>query len=398
MSNKITFNGVEFYQDESDIKWKNSTLPNSIGNHYDDYDKILVVNSTKAGKQTDEHAMLKDHYSKLYFKFLNLCNEKCKLITIEHSGDIQQIAHTQLLSNGGKKFLVVILSGDTSIKELIEGADTLDILLDILHVPFGTANALFWDLFQVDKNTDIKSENYVSFNDILQRQFLQFVKGTELKGKDIPLYTIRSTKTSERVLAICFLLITTGFHATLLKVASEPAYATLGDERFLKASNDLAGDKYHYNNYIEIINKSNHDDVIFAKQESSYFGIFNQGRLERGYDISPMSDFTHRYILSIKEEEGKKQEFFNKILKGYDPDTNALIKMYNDDPLVVYKEVDTNVDLLMRIYPNTKENICFEKNVCIDGHLVPEDDILKDGYLELSIEKIGNNNIKFFGI
>lgn len=291
----------------------------------------------------------------------------------------------------------MILSGDTSIKELIEGADTLDIALDVLHVPFGTANALFWDLFQVDKNTDSKSVNYVSFSEILQRQFLQFARGDILDRKNIPLYAIKSTKT-DGVLAKCFLLVTTGFHATLLKVASEPEYATLGDERFLKASNDLAGDKYHYNNYIEILNKENPDDVIFSKQESSYFGIFNQGRLERGYDISPKSDFNHRYILSIKEEEGDKKAFFNKILKGYDPDSNALIKMYEDDPLVVYKEVDTSIDLLMRIYPNTKKNLHYEKNVCIDGYLLPEDAMVKDGYLELSVEKIRKNSIKFFGI
>ena len=397
MSTNITFNGVEFYQSDSNIQWKNSDSRDNINNHYGDYDMILVINSTKAGKQTDEHAALKEHYSKLYFKFLSLCNKACKLITTEHTGDIQEIAKSSLLSFTGKKSLVVILSGDTSIKELIEGADTLDIALDVLHVPFGTANALFWDLFQVDKNTDSKSVNYVSFSEILQRQFLQFARGDILDRKNIPLYAIKSTKT-DGVLAKCFLLVTTGFHATLLKVASEPEYATLGDERFLKASNDLAGDKYHYNNYIEILNKENPDDVIFSKQESSYFGIFNQGRLERGYDISPKSDFNHRYILSIKEEEGDKKAFFNKILKGYDPDSNALIKMYEDDPLVVYKEVDTSVDLLMRIYPNKKNNLHYEKNVCIDGYLLPEDAMVKDGYLELSVEKIRKNSIKFFGI
>lgn len=396
MSNDITFNGVEFYKSDSNLQWKNSDCPDNINNHYDDYDMILVINSTGAGKQTDEHATLKEHYSKLYFKFLSLCNKACKLITTEHTGDIQEIAKSSLPSFTGKKSLVVILSGDTSIKELIEGADTLDIALDVLHVPFGTANALFWDLFQVDKNTDTKSGNYVSFSEILQRQFLQFARGDILDRKDIPLYAIKSTKT-DGVLAKCFLLVTTGFHATLLKVASEPEYATLGDERFLKASNDLAGDKYHYNNYIEIVNKENPDDVIFAKQESSYFGIFNQGRLERGYDISPKSDFNHRYILSIKEEEGDKKAFFNKILKGYDPDSSALIKMYEDDPLVVYKEVDTSIDLLMRIYPN-KKNLHYEKNVCIDGYLLPEDAMMKDGYLELSVEKIRKNSIKFFGI
>ncbi|KAL6938915.1 hypothetical protein ACO0OL_000538 [Hanseniaspora opuntiae] len=396
MSTNINFNGVEFYQSDSNITVEKLRLSRQHKQslwrlRHDSCDKL-----NKAGKQTDEHATLKEHYSKLYFKFLSLCNKACKLITTEHTGDIQEIAKSSLLSFTGKKSLVVKLSGDTSIKELIEGADTLDIALDVLHVPFGTANALFWDLFQVDKNTDSKSVNYVSFSEILQRQFLQFARGDILDRKNIPLYAIKSTKT-DGVLAKCFLLVTTGFHATLLKVASEPEYATLGDERFLKASNDLAGDKYHYNNYIEILNKENPDDVIFSKQESSYFGIFNQGRLERGYDISPKSDFNHRYILSIKEEEGDKKAFFNKILKGYDPDSNALIKMYEDDPLVVYKEVDTSVDLLMRIYPN-KKNLHYEKNVCIDGYLLPEDAMVKDGYLELSVEKIRKNSIKFFGI
>ncbi|CAI8507588.1 unnamed protein product [Hanseniaspora opuntiae] len=356
--------GLNFIKVIQIYSGKTQTVRDNINNHYGDYDMILVINSTKAGKQTDEHAALKEHYFKLYFKFLSLCNKACKLITTEHTGDIQEIAKSSLLSFTGKKSLVVILSGDTSIKELIEGADTLDIALDVLHVPFGTANALFWDLFQVDKNTDTKSGNYVSFSEILQRQFLQFARGDILVRKDIPLYAIKSTKT-DGVLAKCFLLVTTGFHATLLKVASEP--------------------------------EENPDDVIFAKQESSYFGIFNQGRLERGYDISPKSDFNHRYILSIKEEEGDKKAFFNKILKGYDPDSSALIKMYEDDPLVVYKEVDTSVDLLMRIYPN-KKNLHYEKNVCIDGYLLPEDAMVKDGYLELSVEKIRKNSIKFFGI
>lgn len=396
MSKNICFNGVEFYRNDSSIQWKSTNSPNSINNHYGNYDVILVINSTGAGQQTDEHAALKDHYSNMYFKFLSLCNKACKLITTQHTRDIQEIAKSSLLSVAGKRSLVVILSGDTSIKELIEGPDTLEIALDVLHVPFGTANALFWDLFQVDKNTDNKSDNYVSFSEILQRQFLQFATGNILDRKEIPLYAIKSTKTDD-VLAKCLLLITTGFHATLLKVASEPEYATLGDERFLKASNDLAGDKYHYNNFIEVLNKENPEEVIFAKQESSYFGIFNQGRLERGYDISPKSDFKHRYILSIREEEGDKKAFFNKILKGYDPDSNALIKMYEDDPLVVYNEVDTSVDLLMRIYPNTKKNV-YEKHVCIDGYLLPEDEILKDTYLEFSVEKIRENGIRFFGI
>lgn len=399
MSSVVCLDGCEFYLEGASIKWRSSSLTPNVTNQYADYDKILIINSTKAGKQTEEHSSLKEEYANLYYEFLSKSNANSTILKTEDSGDILNIAKNEISKLSGKKVLVVILSGDTSIKELIEGITKNDIFLDILHVPFGTANALFWDIFKIDKNTDVNSKDYLGFNDILIKQFFQFAKGSELKKQSIPIYSINSTKPGFKQLAKCFLLVTTGFHATLLKVATVPEYAHLGNERFLKAANDLAGDKYHYNNYIEIINKNDQEDVIFNKQESSYFGIFNQGRLERGYDISPKSDFNHRYLLSIKEEPGKKVELFNKIKAGYGPDPNELIEMYQNDPLIEYKEIDISTDLIMRIYPNTaRKDVEYEKNVCIDGYLVPVNEISNGEYLELSIEKIKEDTIRLFGL
>ena len=391
-------------EEERMIRWKsatdnnnnNSNLSNQgedeIHKQFSKYSQIYIVNSVKAGKTSNYELRLKNEIASLYYDVMKRYNTKTNIIKTESADAIFElgvkIKKNWKLSEKKASTLIIILSGDTSISELLNGS-TLDPILHILTVPVGTANALFLKLFKLPKEIKLGEDPKQEKRQIMSDSFFRFVCG-DLKLINVPFYIISNKQGIE--LSKSILLTTTGFHATLLKVASSPEYKKYGVERFVKASGEVINN-YKLDNNVKLYNS---EGKIYYNGESSYFGIFSTGRLEPTYDISPKSDLKNRAFLSIKEN-GDRKNFVDKIMYGYG-DEKVLLENFKKDENIAYENVDLQDELYLEVTNKDPTDPKRDVSICVDGFILNNEDIkdTKSYTYTIKIKTETHSNVRFY--
>ena len=398
-----TIDPYKIKDEERMIRWKSATDNNNNSNlsnqgedgkseQFSKYSQIYIVNSIKAGKTSNYELRLKNEFASLYYDVMKRYNPNTNIIETDSADAVFElgvkIKKKWESSNKKTSTLVIILSGDTSISELLNGS-TLDPILHILTVPVGTANALFLKLFKLPKGIKLCEDPKQEKRQIISDSFLRFVCG-DLELINVPFYTISNKQGTE--LSKSILLTTTGFHATLLKVASSPEYKKYGVERFVKASGEVINN-YKLDNNVKLYNS---EGKIYYNGESSYFGIFSTGRLEPTYDISPKSDLKNRAFLSIKENEDRKS-FVDKIMYGYG-DEKVLLENFEKDENVAYEKVDLQDELYLEVTNKDPTDSKRDVSICVDGLILNNEDIrdTKSCTYTVKIKTETHSNVRFY--
>ncbi|XBW38148.1 hypothetical protein QEN19_003744 [Hanseniaspora menglaensis] len=380
-------------QTERMVRWrvennKHST-DKSLNFHYSLYTNIYIVNSKKAGKTSNYDLQFKHEFATLYYDVMKRYNEATTLIETDTFNSIQglglKIKQDWEQKSKSTKTLIIMLSGDTSISELLNGS-SLKPCIDILTVPFGTANALFLKLFEFPRGLKLNEDLAVEAREIMLEVFQKFVQN-KLELFKVPFYTISNKE--NKTLFKSILLTTTGFHATLLKVASSPEYKKYGVERFRIAASEVISN-YKFSNKVKLYNTKG---KIYFDGISSYFGVFGTGRLERDYDISPLSTLEERSFLSIKEKDDR-DAFVNNIMAGYGS-KDDLLKLYNENESINNEKIDLDEELVIeikKIYPDS------DISVCVDGYILDLQDISTPemGSYIVKIKTEHDSNVQFF--
>lgn len=328
------------------------------------YTHIYIINSIKAGKSSNYDRRLKNEFTSLYYDVLKRYVTNTSMHKTDSCSAIYnvgvKIKEDWEKANGKSRMLAIVLSGDTSLSELLNGS-TLEPHLDILTIPLGTANALFLKLFNLPKDLKLSKNPRLEQQHMLKEIFLKFLK-SELELFQVPFYTVANKEGKELTKSI--LLTTTGFHSTLLKVASSPEYKKYGVERFVKASGDVINN-YKLDNLVKLYNE---DGKVYYEGESSYFGVFCTGRLEPTYDISPKSNLRNRAFLSIREN-GDRDAFVKKIMCGYS-DEKILLETFENDEDVAYQSIDINETLYLQVTSKDSSDAKRDISICVDGYIL----------------------------
>lgn len=360
------------------IRWRDSAHDISTevvekvkSNEFLKYDHIYIINSIKAGKSSNYDLRLKNEFASLYYNVLKRYVSNTSIHKTDTSSAVYDIGvkikEEWKEANGNSQMLAIVLSGDTSLSELLNGS-TLEPNLDILTVPLGTANALFLKLFNLPRDLNLSENVKQEQQQILKEIFFKFLK-SDLELFKVPFYTVANKEGKELTKSI--LLTTTGFHSTLLKVASSPEYKKYGVERFVKASGDVINN-YKLDNLVKLYNE---DGKIYYEGESSYFGIFCTGRLEPKYDISPKSTLKNRAFLSIREN-GDRDAFVGKIMSGYSEE-KILLETFDNDQDVAYQSIDIHETLYLQVTSKNVSDAKRDVSICVDGYIL-DNELIKN--------------------
>ncbi|QLQ81961.1 hypothetical protein HG537_0G02150 [Torulaspora globosa] len=303
----------------------NDVKPNPIG-------ELVVIDSTASGRGRTEQ----DDFYRIVmgpvFKKLNLQHT---LIKTTSRDSISLYARSMDTS---RSYMVMFLSGDTSVSELINnlpdefsGSDLL-----VLPFPLGSGNAWASSLGFMDPAETLRS----------------FLNGS-LPSRDFPLYRAVFPNGYSIVF---FIILSLGFHANMLHACEVPEYKRMGNERFREAGGQVLA---HYDLDLGIT-------VGGLTNSYSYFALINTPNLEPAYMPSPQSDpLKHElHVLAYSNNLGKDQ-LLASIMKGYElKKGDALPK----EAGITYLPMTADFDVKLNIDPDNAPRYKFE--ICCDGVLL----------------------------
>ncbi|CDO91685.1 unnamed protein product [Kluyveromyces dobzhanskii CBS 2104] len=290
--------------------------------------ELLVVDSVFSGSGRDQDH---DFASNVVAQFFDQTDISYRLIKTASKSSVVELA-TSL--EQAKDYIVLFLSGDTSISEFINSLPAAHANISILPFPMGTGNAWASSLNLSDPATI----------------FSQFIR-QELSYHDFPLY--RATFDNGQSIKF-FIILSLGFHANLLHLCEEEVYQQMGVERFRIASQRILED-YELQCHISI------SETLHGSY--SYFALINTTHLEPTYLPSPDSDPLKSQLHVLAYESSlEKSDFQKKLMKGYQNSRHSDISGIG----TVYTPLPSSFVVKVSDDPSQKQK--FE--ICCDGQLL----------------------------
>lgn len=294
--------------------------------------ELVVIDSRASGKGRTEQDDFYRIVMEPVFKKLNLEHTVIKTASRD---SISMYARTLETS---RSYTVMLLSGDTSISELINNLPERFCGSDLLVLPFplGSGNAWASSLGLMDPAETLRS----------------FLTGS-LHSKNFPLYRAAFPNGYSIVF---FIILSLGFHANMLHACEAPEYKSMGTERFREAGGQVLE---HYDLDLSITAGG-------LTNSYSYFALISTPNLEPAYTPSPQSDpLKHElHLLGYSSNLGKDQLLAN-IMKGY------ALKKGDGLPKeagITYLPMTADFDVRLNIDPNNAPRYKFE--ICCDGVLL----------------------------
>ncbi|QLL34844.1 hypothetical protein HG536_0H02190 [Torulaspora globosa] len=294
--------------------------------------ELVVIDSTASGKGRTAQD---DFYQIVIGPVFEKLNLHHTLIKTTSRDSISSYARTL---DTGRSYTVMLLSGDTSISELINNLPQrfCGSELSVLPFPLGSGNAWASSLGFLDPAETLHS----------------FLTGS-LSSKHFPLYRAVFPNGYSIVF---FIILSLGFHANMLHACEAPEYKRMGNERFREAGGRVLA-QYDLDLGITAGGLTN---------SYSYFALINTPNLEPAYTPSPQSNpLRHElHVLAYSSSLGKDQ-LLASIMKGY------RLKKGEELPKeagTTYLPMTTDFDVKLNIDPEKAPRYKFE--ICCDGVLL----------------------------
>ncbi|KAK9449397.1 ATP-NAD kinase-like domain-containing protein [Limtongia smithiae] len=330
--------------------------------------RVTVINSVTAGRHTGERV-----YDELVGPLLTALGVTHEYIATTSASDISTFATSLGVdsSNDQRPHTVILLSGDTSIHELVNSLHCPNAprTLTVAPIPTGSGNALmtslsiatpFAALFVLLHGTaTLLNPFYASF----PKGSLEVIPPTEVEpeGKTIKLVTPDADGGDGQSKIYALVVASWAIHAALVGDSDSPEYRKLGNERFKVAARENLARNASWHGMIRYTTATS-STVTAVEGPHSYVLLTSISSLEPGFKIAP----------TATPLSGKVEFIHMRALKG-DDIMRLLMLAYQDgahvrEPEVLYTEVES---LSVEVH----ERELRMRRWCVDGRIfiVPED-------------------------
>lgn len=317
------------------------------------YENIIILDSIHSG--TGRNAD-NDIANNIFIPVLNVLNFNCKYYKTESPNYISDVFIKDILSSfaSGSHITILIISGDTSISELINGiaksstSKLEKLTLNLIPIALGTANALA---------NSIKLACPID-------TFKKFIH-SKLQAVPLPLY--KAVFPSDDSI-IFFIIVSLGFHANLLHLTNKPHYQSMGIERFQLAADTILH-SYHLSNRVTLTT-SRPKHTLISNESFAYFTLIAMPNLEMKYIPSPNSDPTKSQLHVLAYSDSLNTDTLqSRILQGYHNMTGSKYGdlVANQDG-TVYNEINNDCEINVLDIDEVNEPD-YKTEICLDGLL-----------------------------
>lgn len=314
--------------------------------------KIVIIDSVNSGSGRTEKNIYKSILKPLLDKF----QIDAEYVSTDSPTAIANFAEKLPTDD----YLIIFISGDTSINELVNNLEMRDGdgSIVVFPIPAGTGNALALSLGIVDVPTAIT------------KLFTGNISNLHLYQIDLPkgsAYLVNQEKIPI-VKPVNFLVVFSwAFHASLVADSDTPELRKFGLDRFkMAASDNLAREQSYPGQYL-VNNKT-------ISGPFSYWVLTPAKKFEPTFEILPNGDIldNNLHIVSFNTDTDIMEVMMQIYQQG----------QHIHNPKVVYEKVDGKLVL------NATTNEPIERRFCIDGAI-----IALPGEIEQSIEikLVGNS-------
>lgn len=253
-----------------------------------------------------------------------------------------------------KDHTVILLSGDTSAVELINGLPRGDgndgskrANINLIMIPFGTGNAL------------VSSTGVTSEAKAVQNIFSKDKHELPLYEAEFPAesYAIH-LKDAPPIHKLLFTIVVSwGSHAQIVYHAESPELKPLGIERFKIAAYKIFQQNLEYDCDIIIVEDGKELKMSHSSTHN-YSSILAAPRLEKAYNISPDSQLKKRelHILDFGTDI-PREEFMGLLMEPYKG------RAHVEHEGVVYESILPGKEIILELHEDDEERSI----VCVDG-------------------------------
>lgn len=318
---------------------------NNKPNHLDGTREIVILDSVKSGSSRSSKSniitqLIEPLFNILQIKFKYVATESAQFIT-EFSG--------KLSDNG--KYLIIFLSGDTSISEFINGIEA-DKKLDIaiLNLPLGTGNAF---CHSIGIHDTIDAMEKLLFGEELEFQLFN----ATFSENSILVHNGERRPIKNRIF---FVVASWALHASLVAESDSPEMRKFGSARFSMAAQNILKKNPSYYGRLCIHDQVSDTDNI-TQEEFSYFVLAAVSRFEKQFVISPKSSAMNSdlYLVSF-EYQSDPDDTMTIMQEAYDNGSHI------NNKKVSYKKISKSETVELTVLASdTSLN-----NICVDGSIV----------------------------
>ncbi|KAK7207929.1 ATP-NAD kinase-like domain-containing protein [Myxozyma melibiosi] len=308
---------------------------------------VTVINSANAGARTGEAV-----YTSLLrplFKELGVVHE---YILTESKSSIQSFAGSLVPESG--PHTIVILSGDTSIHELINSLRPISEATDltILPIPTGSGNALMTSL-------DLGSPTSAMFSMLhgSVRPLRPFYGSFPPGSKEVIPPTDDEPDGLTRIFAL--VVVSWAIHAALVGDSDSPEYRKLGNDRFKIAAKENLERGAAWHGKLSYVSSSGGklEPVELEDLEHSYVLTTSISSLEPGFKIAPTAKPLSGSLELVRLPFSSGEEIMRVLMLAYQDGAHV------GEPGVLYTEIES-----LRVEMGDSEERM--RRWCVDGRIV----------------------------
>ncbi|KAK9495369.1 ATP-NAD kinase-like domain-containing protein [Lipomyces doorenjongii] len=321
--------------------------------------QITVVNSSTAGAHRGRQV-----YDKLLQPLLQTLDITHEYILTSSASTISEFAASLSVRKSGLPHSVILLSGDTSIHELVNSltpiSSTQSIIL--MLIPTGSGNALMTSLsrgsitsalFELLHGKPIPlNPFYVAF----PGDSKEVIPPTtdDPNGKTVALETPDSLSGARKIFAL--VVASWGIHAALVGDSDSPEYRKLGNDRFKKAAEENLARNVAWHGQVR------YSSVLSGVEEivegpHSYLLMTSISSLEEGFKIAPTAEPLSGKLEMVQMPFLKGEEIMRVLMLAYQNGKHI------HEEEVLYKEVEE-----VRVTVLEEEEKM--RRWCVDGRII----------------------------
>jgi len=306
---------------------------------------ITIIDSVKSGTGREKREFYK-HILKPIFNELEI---KHSFLETTSAETITKFAKSLDLT---RDHTIILLSGDTSAVELINGLPSdpkIEHLknINLLIIPQGTGNGLVY------------SAGITSEANAVQKIFSKEKSRLPLYQAEFPegSYATHLPQGTASVDKLFFTIVVSwGSHAQMVYRAESPELRKLGTERFKVAVYQIFKEELKYN--AEILILENGIERKFSQSSlHNYSSILAAPRLEKSYVISPDSNLKKDELHLLDFGDIPKEEFMALLMEPYKG------RAHVDHEDVIYESFHPNTEIILKLGEEDEERSI----ICVDG-------------------------------
>ncbi|KAK9390264.1 ATP-NAD kinase-like domain-containing protein [Lipomyces mesembrius] len=320
--------------------------------------QITVVNSSTAGAQRGNKV-----YDKLLQPLLQTLHITHEYIPTSSASTISEFAASLSARESGLPHTVILLSGDTSIHELVNSltpiSSTQSVILTL--IPTGSGNALMTSLSRGTITSALfallhgrpspLNPFYVAFPEDSKEVIPPTTH--DPNGKTVALETPDSLSGARKIFAL--VVASWGIHAALVGDSDSPEYRKLGNDRFKKAAEENLARNVAWHGPVRYSSVLSGMEIVEGPH--SYLLMTSISSLEEGFKIAPTAEPLSGKLEMVQMPFLKGEEIMRVLMLAYQNGKHIHEKE------VLYKEVeDVRVTVL-----EEEEKM---RRWCVDGRII----------------------------